>query len=95
MSDNQSKIDKLETENESLKRENATLREKLNCAVGWSVEDFATVAEGNYPDEPQRYDPGKYSYALEKMISKHDAEIGITWSTVELYLEWYCLRDSH
>jgi len=39
------------------------------------------------------YDPDKFQYALEMMIHKHDAGIGITWDTVDIYLDEYCLKD--
>lgn len=36
------------------------------------------------------YDPLKFQDALERMIEKHDAEIGITWETIKCYLDEMC-----
>lgn len=74
----------------------------------WSIEDFmyqARLKEGilDIPVEDltikeakkilKKYDPEKFQDALETMIHKHDAEIGITWDTISDYLEEYCLID--
>jgi len=41
----------------------------------------------------QKYDPVKFQEALELMINKHDATIGITWDTIDFYLDEYCLKE--
>ncbi len=38
-----------------------------------------------------KYDHSKFQYALERMIDKHDTSIGITWDTLDFYLDEYCL----
>lgn len=40
----------------------------------------------------KKYDSDKFEDALYEMIRKHDATIGITWDTVDYYLNEYCLR---
>ncbi len=40
-----------------------------------------------------KYDPAKFQYALERMIDKHDASIGITWNTIDFFLDEYCLKS--
>ena len=54
-------------------------------SVKWSVEDFTDYAGFEITKE-------KAQEALEEMISKHDAGLGITWNTVEYYLEEYGRR---
>lgn len=39
------------------------------------------------------YDVDKFQSALERMIFKHNADEGITWSTVSEYLNKYCRKD--
>lgn len=43
------------------------------------------------PESMRIYDRSKFEYALERMIGKHDANIGITWDTIDHYLNEYCL----
>ena len=63
-------------------------------SVRWSVDDFLTqalnkenVIEAKYL---KKYDPSKFQEALERMIDKHDAPIGITWDTIDFYLDEMC-----
>jgi hypothetical protein len=60
-------------------------------SVSWSIEDFenmAYVKKGQ--DWEQYYDKNMFQQALERMIDKHDASIGINWDVVEYYLEEMC-----
>lgn len=71
-------------------------------SIHWTVEDFAGLAcekEDVYYDgeDPSTlkgklkiYDPDKFQAALENMIAHHDAEIGITWDTIDAYLDNDC-----
>lgn len=65
----------VKTEFEQYKRE----------SVKWSVEDFLGRAEDlNYElTDEQAQD------ALEDMIRKHDCTIGITWDTVDFWVDYY------
>ena len=57
------------------------------CII-WSVDDFIQIAmnkEGNKWKEI--YDESLFENALDNMINKHDANYGITWETVNYYLE--------
>lgn len=54
-------------------------------SVKWSVEDF--TGNPNY-----KISKTKAQQALEHMMSKHDATLGITWDTVECYLDMYGKR---
>jgi hypothetical protein len=69
----------------------AAAEEKLrNEAVIWSVEDFEQQAidyEENHCYGLQVFDRRKFQEALNTMIRKHDATIGITWDTIDCYLE--------
>ncbi|OGM08867.1 hypothetical protein A2Z67_02560 [Candidatus Woesebacteria bacterium RBG_13_36_22] len=41
----------------------------------------------------KKYDPDKFEDALYDMMRHHDATIGITWDTVDIYLDEDCLKD--
>ena len=41
----------------------------------------------------KKYDADKFEDALYDMIRHHDAEIGITWDTIDTYLDNDCLKD--
>ena len=60
----------------------------------WSVEDFEYEAERlvgeNWKDI---YDESKFEDALFEMIDNHDAEWGISWSSISLYLNQYCKKE--
>jgi len=74
--------------------------ENIKASIIWSTNDFEAQAEQNFnelkestPEEfkhlenwEQLYDKSKFAHELERMISAHDATIGITWLTVEEYL---------
>ena len=64
--------------------------------VTWCLDDFESQAEScesNYHDGEQVYDRDKFQYALNRMIDKHDASIGINWDTIQVYLDAYCVID--
>lgn len=53
-------------------------------SIKWSVEDFLWYDHDNYTiTESQAQE------ALEDMIKHHDAELGISWVTIETYIEKY------
>jgi len=60
--------------------------------VRWDEEDFKYAAIGKTSETEWQiyYDERRFSEALENMIQKHDAELGITWVTVNYYLDEYC-----
>jgi hypothetical protein len=62
----------------------------------WMDEDFEAQAVGNYGefDWMKYYDSSRFIYALEKMINDHNPEVGITWDTINEYLERYCRRKN-
>lgn len=65
-------------------------------SVIWSVEDFAHKAKELQQKRPERnykFDESKYEHALSEMIRKHDANLGITWDTVEIYLLEHCISS--
>lgn len=58
----------------------------------WSTEDFrgrAIQKEGEHLWQ-KVYNENKFQEALETMISKHDASIGINWDTIDYYLNEIC-----
>lgn len=62
-------------------------------SVGWHVNDFEGQAEQHKGKTWKKYyDETKFKEALEKMIIQHDCEYGITWQTIEYYLDEYCIK---
>lgn len=61
--------------------------------MGWSVEDFeqraADIEEFLESKEPV-YDRSKFKLALTEMVRSHDAQIGLTWDTVDFWLDEIC-----
>lgn len=53
-------------------------------SIKWSVEDFTTLEVDGYEISDQQAQE-----ALEDMIHHHDCTIGITWDTLNYYLEQY------
>lgn len=69
-----------------------TKLEQLNKeTIHWTVLDFEDEAQDTLHYE--KYDPKKFQEALELMIHKHDAMIGINLNTIRTYLDEYCLKD--
>jgi hypothetical protein len=74
--------------------------ETLKLPIYWSIEDFENTADRlfcelqknnpkefeNFANWEQFYDKTKFPYQLERMISNHDANEGITWETLEYYV---------
>jgi hypothetical protein len=57
----------------------------------WSTEDFkhkAQQIQGN--NWREYYDESKFVEALNKMFDNHDANVGISWITLEFYLNDMC-----
>jgi Cys-tRNA synthase (O-phospho-L-seryl-tRNA:Cys-tRNA synthase) len=53
-------------------------------SVKWSIEDFT---EYDYPTYTINKEQAQE--ALERMIHKHDASLGINWDTIEYYITEY------
>ena len=73
-------------------------------SIRWMVGDFYDQAAQNefnidpnfeYEDDNsfRKYDPTKFQAALELMIHRHDAMYGITWDTIDYYLNELCLKE--
>jgi hypothetical protein len=63
--------------------------------IEWSTENFRERAEllaGEF--WKSIYDELKFEFALEKMARNYDPEIGVTYVTVETYLEDHCKHES-
>ena len=66
--------------------------------ISWSTEDFESRAtdlcqsteEGTWDEV---YDESKFADALDKIIDDHDANHGISWNTIDYYLDTYCKRN--
>ena len=68
--------------------------------VHWSIWDFEARAKENWADRgpeieadhwTKMYDPGKFQHALDLMIGHYDAGIGISWDTIDHWLDEVCL----
>lgn len=61
--------------------------------IAWCVEDFEARAEEieERREQGQIFDRSKFPETLYKMMNRHDANIGITWETIDCYLEEDCL----
>ncbi len=69
------------------------LRDKAKECISWSIDDFESIALQNCEGDinwDQYYNRDMFQSALEDMCQKHDATIGITWDTINYYLETYC-----
>lgn len=74
------------------------LQEAAIGCIKWSVEDFESRVIDNLDleegDESWKevYDETKFFDALEQMIHDHDCNNGITWDTIDYYLDEYCKK---
>ena len=69
------------------------LEDVRRTCVTWSVEDFEGRAEERKGENWRDfYDESKFEEALESMIHHHDAEYGITWDSVDYYLDEMCTK---
>jgi len=64
-------------------------------AIWWSVDDFehrAWTIEADNPETAPLFDRSKFTEALECMChdAGEDPDYGITWDTVDQYLEHFC-----
>lgn len=81
--------------------------EKDKRSIVWSVDDFIQQAMKrweivaflptnsiyqNTTKWQDVYDESMFENALYEMIRKHDANYGITWETINFYLDEYCLK---
>lgn len=81
----------------------AELAELKAMSITWTVEDFEGHAENSLEylqirnpeltDWRQVYDETKFPDALHHMINNHDASLGITWDTIDYYLDEFCKKD--
>jgi len=70
-------IQSLIEENEKLKKELAHYKD--NCTAVWMPQDVLCI-DDTLTDE-------QVSWILETMQHKHDANLGITWETIEFWVE--------
>lgn len=69
------------------------LEDVRRTSITWSVEDFEGRAEEKKGENWRDfYDETKFEDALESMIHHHDAEYGITWDSIDYYLDEMCIR---
>ena len=81
------------------------LEEFKKRSIIWDVEDFENWARDiesreseedfwdtdiDVPEKFKLYDRSKFEQAFLTMIRRHDCTIGITWDTIEFYLDEYC-----
>lgn len=56
-----------------------------------SGKDFEDMSI-KVPEKLKMYDRKKFETAASQMIREHDCNNGITWDTVDYYLNEYCLK---
>tara|TARA_B100001057_G_scaffold497838_1_gene603090 strand:+ start:2558 stop:3142 length:585 start_codon:yes stop_codon:yes gene_type:complete len=78
----------------TLEEKIATLEERLARSVTWAVDDFESVAQEREGGGELLYDRTQFPHALHTMMRKHDASLGISWLTVEFWLDELCLLTS-
>ena len=62
--------------------------------ISWSTADFESRAKDMLGDNwEDTYDSSKFANALDEMIDNHDANNGISWSTIDYYLGVYCNKN--
>lgn len=80
------------------------IKERRAVSVSWGIADFESramqqfefldkdelVELGNPTSWEQVYDNSKFDKALKEMIQRHDATIGITWETIDFWLDELC-----
>lgn len=72
--------------------ENELMKLEETC-IQWSVDDFKSRAIDYKGDDwEEYYDKNKFKQALAEMIYRHDAENGITWDTIDYYLDYMCVN---
>lgn len=61
-------------------------------SISWSIFDFIQRAKEREGKKKWKkvYSRYKFQETLELMIQKHDCTIGITWDTIDFYLDEYC-----
>jgi len=66
-----------------------------NRTISWSTDDFIQCAYDSKGESwKDFYDESKFVEALDNMIDKHDAMLGITWDTIRTYLDLYCRNEA-
>jgi len=66
---------------------------ELDRSITWTVGDFEERARILKGDEwRSHYDEDKFDEALLVMIDDHDANNGITWDSIDVYLDMMCLK---
>ena len=69
------------------------LERTIKYTMGWTVEDFehrAAEMEESYGEGKALYDPSKFEEALHCMVNNHDASMGISWESVDFWLDEMC-----
>lgn len=72
------------------------LEKPLVYTMGWTVEDFehrAAELEKDTEGGKPLYDTNKFEGALHSMVDNHDANLGITWNTIDFWLDEMCLLE--
>ena len=66
----------------------------LETAIIWKVEHFEQKAKELEQESSKKlYDRNRFEKALYEMIKNHNRDEGISWSTVEYYLNAFCKKD--
>jgi hypothetical protein len=70
--------------------------ERNERSITWSVEDFEGRAKDIEGEDWEKvYDKSGFQDALETMIRHHDCSHGITWDTIDYYLQKICRKNDN
>lgn len=61
--------------------------------IAWHIDDFEHQALTIENNGVKLFDRTKFNDALDTMIDKHDANIGINWDVIAYYLYEHCGLD--
>ena len=79
------RIRELKNELRGFKRLQKEFEQYKRESIKWSWEDFTGEARA----QGYRISKAKAQEALEEMIKRHDAGVGISWETVYCYVQIY------
>ena len=95
-------VEKLEKEFENLKAISVTWNVEDFLWQALQNEDVfdkdpniesGQITMDNAKEYLREYDPETFEDTLRNMIYRHDASIGITWDTIDYYLDTFCKKE--
>ncbi len=70
-------------------------KDYYNRSVSWNIADFEWRANQLVDGDWKKvYNEEEFGTALYSMMENHDATVGITWDTIDHYLDEYCKHEN-